>query len=544
MPFEPVETHRGVVVARNGAVAASQPLAVSAGLNVLAGGGTFADAAIAASAVLCVVEPWASHLGGDAFLITFDARTRETLAFNGSGAAPRTATREAYANGIPERGLRAATVPGLVSTWFALHARFGSRPVAELLAPAIGYARDGFAAGPRWVRQFSANADLLASRPELCAALGSDADVQLGDTIRQPALAWTLEQIASEGEAAFYKGIVAERIAAHAARNANGHFSLDDLAAHRTRVLPPLQVGYRGLIVSGQPPPSQGHILLQELALAEGFDLAGMDEADRTHVLVEAKKLAFADRNAFLADPEIATGVPAIESLLTPGYAARRRSLIRLDRALADPPVGDPTAAGTDTTYFLAADKTGSAVSFIQSVFHSFGSAEVAAGTGVLFNNRLTGFSLDPASPNVLAPGKRPAHTLNAWLATHARSGALAHVGGSPGGHVQVQTNLQLLVALVDGGMDPQQAAERWRWQHLAGSAVSGGEPANGGAGILEVESRAGDDLLAALHARGHDAHTIGPWAHGSAAQVLSVLPGGAFAAGSDPRCDGHAAGI
>ena len=530
-------------MARNGAVAASQPLAVSAGVNALARGGTFADAAIAASAVLCVVEPWNSHLGGDAFLITFDARTRETLAFNGSGAAPRMATHEAYAaNGIPERGLRAATVPGLVSTWFALHARFGSRPIAELLAPAIGYARDGFPAGPRWVRQFAVNADLLAARPAVCAALGSGADVRLGDTIRQPDLAWTLEQIANDGEAAFYKGVVAERIAAHAARHANGHFSLDDLAAHRTRVLPPLRVVYRGLVVHGQPPPSQGHILLQELALADGFDLAAMDEADRTHVLVETKKLAFADRNAFLADPEAATAAPPIESLLTPGYAARRRALIDPGRALADPPAGSPNQTGTDTTYFLVADETGSAVSFIQSVFHSFGCAEVAHGTGVLFNNRLTGFSLDPASPNVLAPGKRPAHTLNAWLATHEGNGALAHVGGSPGGHVQVQTSLQLLVALVDGGMDPQQAAERWRWQHLAGSAVSG-DP-TGVAGILEIESRAGDGLLAALRARGHDARFIAPWTHGSAAQVLSVLPGGAFALGSDPRCDGHAAGF
>jgi gamma-glutamyltranspeptidase/glutathione hydrolase len=196
MPFDFVPTHRGLVVSRGGIVATSQPLASSAGLAVLAGGGTFADAAIAASAVLCVVEPWASHLGGDAFAIVFDAARRDTLALNGSGAAPRTATRDAYPDGIPERGLRAATVPGLVSAWAVLHERWGSRPLSDLLRPAIAYARDGFPAGPRWVRVFGAQADLLEKHPSL-QALGAAPDVRLGETIHQPDLAWTLEQIAA-----------------------------------------------------------------------------------------------------------------------------------------------------------------------------------------------------------------------------------------------------------------------------------------------------------------------------------------------------------
>jgi gamma-glutamyltranspeptidase/glutathione hydrolase len=524
---------RGLVIAENGAVAASQPLAVSAALLQLASGGTFADAAIAASAVLAVVEPWASHLGGDAFLIVHDARTRTNTAYNGSGAAPKRATPDAYAAGIPVHGPRSATVPGLVDTWCALHERHGSRPLAELLASAIGYARDGFAASPRFVARFADAAALFSAQPSL-SALGAGPDVTVGQRIVQPELARTLEAIAAHGRAGFYDGSVGARIVAAS----GGHFTLDDLAAHRTRVLAPIATSYRGLIVHGQPPPSQGMILLEELALAEGFDLATLDEIERTHVLVEAKKLAFADRVAHLADPEWHR-VP-VETLLSRAFIAARRRAIG-PTAADDPPAG-ALSQGSDTTYFLVADRTGSAVSFIQSVFHVFGSGQIADGTGVLFNNRLTGFSLDPASPNALAPGKRPAHTLNAWLATHA-DGRLAYVGGTPGAHVQVQTNLQLLVNLVDLGLDPQSAIDAPRWQHLNDA---GGNAAVDpiGPGLLEIEERVGADVIDGLRARGHRVRAIGPWAHGSAAQVLAVQAGGALAVGSDPRCDGHAAGL
>jgi gamma-glutamyltranspeptidase/glutathione hydrolase len=525
-------------------VASSQPLATSAGLVVLARGGSFADAAIAMSAVLNVVEPHNSHLGGDAFLVVYDAARRDTVAFNGSGAAPRSATPESYRGGIPLRGLRAASVPGLVSTWFAFHERYGTLPVADLLAPAISYAEGGYPVGPRVAGVCRNHAALFTERPTL-AALGLGPETRVGDVVRQPDLAWTLRQIADGGREAFYAGPIAERIAAHAARHAGGHFTLDDLAAHRTRVLEPIKARYRDVIVHGQPPPSQGLILLEELLIASGFDLADMDPVERTHVLVEAKKLAFADRNAFLADPEV-KNVP-LTGLLSESHAAARRSRIDPNRAAADHPAGDPHASGSDTTYFLVADRQGNAVSFIQSVFHAFGCAEVAEGTGVLFNNRMTGFSLDPASPNVLAPGKRPAHTLNAWLATDARTGALRHVGGTPGGHVQVQSNLQLVVNLIDGDMNPQQAIEAPRWQHQTVDSASAVDPS--GPGVLEIEERVGEETVARLRSVGHEVKVIGPWAHGSSAQVLSVLShtndgGLVIAVGSDPRSDGQAAGL
>ena len=531
MPNAP--THRGLVVADRGAVASSQPLATAAGVAVLQSGGNFADAAIAMSAVLCVVEPWNSHLGGDAFLIVHDAKTRTNTAFNGSGEAPARATPDAFPDGIPLHGPRSATVPGLVSTWFEFHGRHGSRPIAELLRPAIAYANDGFPAGPRMCVKFAGAAALLAANPSL-TALGAGPDVNLGQSIRQPELAWTLEQIATHGRDAFYQGEVMRRMVEHS----DGWFSENDFARHRTRVENPISTRYRHVTVHGQPPPSQGIVLVEELALANGWNLRDLTESDRIHRLVEAKKCAFADRNAHLADPEFHRF--PLEQLLSPTSIDRRRAGIDLHRAAQHVAPANRNE-GADTTYFLVRDADGNAVSFIQSVFHNFGSAWIPEGTGVLFNNRATGFSLDPESPNVAAPGKRPAHTLNAWLATND-DGTLALVGGTPGGHIQVQTNLQLIVNTIDLGMDPQAAVEAPRWQHLsAGGSVSSEES---GPGVLEIEDRVDCAVLDDLRGRGHEVRAIGSWAHGSAAQLLAVLPSGASAVGSDPRCDGHASGI
>ena len=527
-----MQTHRGIVVAGRAGVAASQPLAVSAALQILTRGGSCVDAAIAASAVISVVEPWNSHLGGDAFCIHHHASSRTNMAFNGSGEAPHGATTDAFPGGIPLHGFESATIPGLVSTWFAAHALHGRLPVATLLEPAIAYARDGFPAGKRLVKKVHEHQELLNAHASL-DSLGIPTNVSLGDIIRQPELAMTLETIARNGRDGFYGGRIADLIV----DASGGWFSHDDLAGHKTRVLQPIAGRYRDLIVHGQPPPSQGMILIEELLLADGYPLADITAAQRTHLLVEAKKLAFADRNRFLGDPEWRD--IAVEQLFDTMHIARRRAEIDPFFAAG---THIPTAEeGSDTTYFVIVDDAGDAISWIQSVFHNFGSAWMPMGTGVLFNNRLTGFSLDPMSPNSLAPGKRPAHTLNAWLATHL-DGRLAYVGGTPGGHIQVQTNLQLLVNAVDLGMDVQQAVEAPRWQHLsAAGAVSSEET---GHGILEIEDRVDASLVTELRERGHDVRLIGPWEHGSATQLMQVLPSGAYAFGSDPRCDGHAAGI
>lgn len=567
-----IPQHRGVVVAQRGVVCASQPLAVSAGLHILQRGGTFADAAIAASAVLCVVEPYASHLGGDAFMVVYDADTCDTTALNGSGAAPSAATRDQYRDGIPLRGLRAAAVPGLVDAWFALHERWGSIPIDELLTPAITYASEGFPAGYRYCRTFADAAPLLEQFPDTAAALLTGGRLPApGAAVVQPDLAWTLRQIASGGRDAFYDGPVAERLIRYSGSH-GGLFRHVDLRDHRTQIGPPIRAEYRDYMVHGQPPVSQGMILLEELKLVEGFDLsaAGHNTVESIHLQVEAKRLAFADRLAFLGDPD-RVPVP-VDALLSDEYAQARRLAIDPERAQVAVTQGRPIEH--DTTYFCVADRGGSAVSFIQSVFWGFGCGVVPAGTGFVLNNRMNGFTLDSASPNALQPGKRPAHTLNAYVVTdrrapsatpsaahaaqrgplgsgHAHTGrtaaasqpgySLRFVGGTPGGDVQVQSNLQVLCNLIDFGMNPQQAVEAPRWQH--GAAVrAAGEPFQE---VLALEERIPEDVGRSLAGLGHTVERIGAWSPGTAYQLIAVDRGsGAYLAGSDPRCDGHAAGF
>jgi gamma-glutamyltranspeptidase/glutathione hydrolase len=517
---------RSAVYARNGVVASSQPLAVSAGLHILRAGGSFVDAAIATSAVLCVVEPWASHLGGDAFVVWYDAARRHTLALNGSGAAPRTATPERFPNGIPLRGITAATVPGLVDAWFRLHALHGKLPFPRLLEPAIEYAEQGYPISERkaniW-RNASRSSEL---RPVLQGLLGQDRAPRAGEIVRCPDTARALKAIAAGGRDAFYKGELARRLITYSQRH-GGWFEADDLARHESEILEPLRVRYRAYTIHGQPPVSQGIILMEALALLDGFDLRGMDAVQRTHLMVEAIKCAFADRWAYLGDPRVVGN--RAEQLLAPDYIRERRAALSMERAQAVYAPGK--LRDTNTTYFCVADSDGNAISFIQSVYHPFGSGVVV--DGILLNNRMRGFSLRPDSPNRLAPGKRPMHTLNAYLIT--RGDALAYVGGTPGGDIQVQTNLQVISRLIDDGMEPQQAIEqpRWAWQPARSTDPS--------AGTLSIEA-ADDALLDALRQRGHSVRTTPLGTHPSAVQVIQRV-GECYCAGSDPRAEGHAGG-
>lgn len=527
----PTTTHRGVVYAQNGAAASSQPLAVSAALEILRAGGSAIDAGIAASAVLTVIEPGASNLGGDAFLIVHEAKTKINTALNGSGEAPHNAAADQFPTGIDNHGYRAATVPGLVSTWFAAHEKYGKLPMAKLLARAIDYAENGVAINDRFAKAVVAHKAAFPAT-KVFQTIGISDVLVGGDVVVQQDLAWTLKQIAAHGRSAFYEGEIAAKIVA----GTDGWFSKADLKNHRTRILDPLSIKYRNLMVHGQPPPSQGMIFLAGLKLAEGFDLANLSTAELTHILVEAKKIGYADRYEVLADPELIE-VPTA-SILSDSHIAQRRSEINLIQANNN--LTKPLPEGSDTTYFLVADSDGNAVSWIQSVFHSFGSSFAVPGTGMVLNNRLTGFSLDPSSVNFIAPGKRPAHTLNAWLATHL-DGSLKYVGGTPGGNIQVQTNLQLVTNLVDLKMNVQQAAEAPRWQHL----TTPGNPniEEDYFGVLEIENRFDEKTLAELKALGHDVKLIAAYGHGSAVQLLEVLSSGSYAVGSDPRVDGQAAG-
>jgi len=526
-----VHTGRSVVYSKNGGAAASQPLAVSTAIAILSQGGSFIDAAIALSAVICVVEPGASHLGGDAFLISHHAKTKENIAFNGSGEAPHLATAQAYHDGVPLHGYKSGTVPGLVSTWFAAHERYGKLPIAQLLEPAINYAENGFAATPGFIKRLT-NHLAIAPDTTLFNDMGIDIHCGVGDLIVQKDLAASLRAIANGGRAAFYEGEIATQLI----KGSDGWFSAQDLKSHSTRVLAPLSIKYRDITVYGQPPPTQGMILMEELLLCERFDLSQLSEADRIHVSVESKKIGFRDRNLILGDPEFLD--VNVEKILSIENIDCGVSQINMREANNETLV---LSEGRDTTYFLVADAEGNAVSWIQSVFHGFGSSWVIPGTGIILNNRLTGFSLDPNSPNFIEPGKRPAHTLNAWTATRV-SGSLYLVGGTPGANIQVQTNLQLIINVVDLKMNVQEAIEAPRWQHLSVAGQSSLE--EDGSGTLEIEARVDSTVIESLRAKGHQVSVIGDWAHGSSVQMLEVMPNGSYMFGSDPRSEGHAAGV
>jgi gamma-glutamyltranspeptidase/glutathione hydrolase len=397
-------------------------------------------------------------------------------------------------------------------------------PLSDLLAPAIALARDGFPLPLRFSRELHTHRELLAADPHAREQfLGGDTEP--GSVLRQPDLARTLEAIAAEGASGFYAGEVAREMA-RAVREKGGVLSEADLAEHGSIVGEPIRASYRGLDVLEQPPVSQGHILLQELKLAERFDLAAMGplSADSLHVLIEAKKLAFADSRRYLGDPDRAD-VP-LAWLLSPEYARERAAHIDPRRANPAPPAGERTR-GTDTTYLATADREGNAVSWIQSVFHRFGSGVVAGRTGVLLNNRMNGFTLEPGHPNTLAPGKKPAHTLNTFLLL--RDGRPWLVGGTPGADYQVQTNLQVITHLVDHGMNLAEANDAPWWASEEENDVL-------------AEDRIAPAALADLAERGHQVRTIGPWAGRRAVQLIQLGAEGALLAASDLRAEGHAA--
>lgn len=494
-----------------------------AGLAVLQDGGSAADAAVAAAAVCAVTQPHRTGIGGDLFALVYDATTREVTAYNGSGAAPASVSLERFETGFPEEGAIVATVPGVVAAWSDLLRDHGRFALDRVLAPAIQYADEGFPVSDALAAGFAESGKRFD--PEAARVFAPRGrSLRAGEILQQPDLAVTLREVARSGAAAFYTGALAERLAQGIAA-IGGAITADDLAGHSTDRPASASVPYRGLTVYGQPPVSQGHILLEELAIAGGLDRAqyAWGSADLVHQMVEIKKMAFADRDAYSGDPKT---VPfAVGRLLDPAFAIARRRAIPAkasDRT-------DPGVLAADTTYLAVVDRDGNAVSLIESVFSEFGSASVVPGTGVLLNNRLVGFSRDPASPNVLAPRKRPIHTLNTVIALDGT--ALRFVFGTPGRHAQVQTNFQVAVGLIDEGFDVQRAIEEPRWYHESGRA-------------LKMEGRFAEATRRGLAAKGHEVALLADWAMVTGgAQAIAVDANGVFSGGSDPRREGHAAG-
>ncbi len=536
-PGSPLRSERSCALARGGMVCASVPRAAAAGREMLARGGNAIDAAIAAAAVLCVVEPMSTGIGGDAFALIWCEGEERLLALNGSGRAPRAATLEAYrARGlerVPTRGILAATVPGAVHAWETLSRRLGRLSLGEVLAPAIHAAEEGFAVSELvahywfWLER----AGILANDVARASFAPEGRAPRAGEWFRVPSLAKSLRRIAEGGASAFYTGPIADAIVA-TSRAEGGFFSAEDLAAHASSWVEPIETTYRGVSVAELPPNGQGITALIALNVFEHFD---PQEAPATSALdwhrrIEAMKLAFADRDAYVADPEHAE-VP-IARLLDKAYAKERARLVG-ERAL---PGAAPGLAPGDTVYLCAADAEGNLVSFTQSLFTGFGSGIACGDTGILLQSRGAGFRLDPAHPNALAPGKRPLHTIIPGLLLDGGRGRTAF--GVMGGDVQSQGHLAFVANTLDFGLNPQEALDRARFRYEAGARVAVETP--------DARVDEGGTLGDALAARGHE--VLGPGAvmadRFGGGQAITRLPSGVLAGGSDRRKDGCALGL
>jgi gamma-glutamyltranspeptidase/glutathione hydrolase len=529
-------------MARNGIIATSQPLASAAGLAVLQQGGNAIDAAVTAAAVLSVVEPTMNGIGGDLFALVYDPKTKSVRALNASGRAPAAATVQEFKRrnltSIPYRGELSVSVPGVVDGWAELLAKHGTMTIDKALQPAIRYARDGYAVSEIIAHQWKDQEATLSRDPNAAATFLIDGRApRTGEIFRNPKLAASLELIAKGGRDAFYKGPIAKAIGEDMARR-KGLLTAADLAAHTSTWTEPISTTYKGHQLLEFPPNTQGAVALEMLNILEGFDLKalGHNSAAYLHLLVEAKKIAFADRDAWLADPG---SVPpdALKRMISKEYAAERRKEIDPDRAARDyKPLSlggssaqrddqRPIAHG-DTIYLTAADKDGNVISLIQSIYESFGAGIVAGETGIALHNRGNLFSLREGHPNVLAPGKRPFHTLVPAMVLKDGRPWLSF--GVMGGDMQPQGHVQVLLNLVEFGMNVQEAGEAPRFRHS-------------GTGLM-IESAITPEARFGLGERGHRLiSSIGSF--GGFQGILFDQQTGVMMGGSDPRKDGLAIG-
>ena len=523
---------RPTTLATEGMIATPHYLATLAGLRVLQDGGNAVDAAIAANAVLAVVYPHMCGIGGDAFFLIWEPRERQLFALNGSGRAPQALSAETLRSRgfrlVPPKGPWGVTVPGAVDAWVTVLERCGTRPLGELLQPAIGYAERGFPVSRQLAAAIAQEEQVFRGQPAAVAQfLPEGRPPQPGTILRQPALAATLRLIAERGPEAFYRGPIAEEIAAVIQAH-GGAMTVDDLVAHRSDWVEPLRTTYRDVEVVELPPNTQGVTALELFNIVEGFPVAelGWGTPDLLHRFLEAKKLAFTDRDRYLGDPAF-VAVP-VERLLDKSYAAELRARIDPERA-AIPPAPNWES---DTIALCVVDRQGRAVSLIQSLYNSFGSGLVAAG--MVLHNRGACFVLDERSPNVLAPGKRPLHTLIPGMLL--RAGRPWVVFGTMGGHSQPLIHLQLVTGIVDFGFEPQEAIEAPRW-------VSRHEPGEGHETVyLEpvLSERAGAELTR----RGHRVEATEPWSSLMGhAHLIVIGEDGVLRGASDPRAEGCALG-
>lgn len=530
-----IRTGRPTTFATEGMVATPHYLATVAGLRVLQSGGNAVDAAIAANAVLTVVYPNQCSIGGDAFFLIWEPRERKLLALNGSGRSPAAASvsavREAGHRAMPQRGGWAVTVPGAVDAWATVLSRCGSWALADVLQPAITYAETGFPVTAQLAAAVEEHVGLLRLQTAAYRQfLPNGRPPVPGEVLVQPDLARSLRLLAEHGPDAFYRGPIAEAIA-ETVQAAGGVLTVDDLAEHRSTWVEPLVSTYRGVELVELPPNTHGVTAIEMANILEGFPVAelGFGSADLLHVMVEAKKLAFADRDRYVGDPDVVE-VP-VDRLTDKGYAASLRERIDPRRAM----VTTTVSWDNDTVYLCAVDRDGRAVSLIQSIFQGFGSGLVAHGTGIVLHNRGACFTLEEASPNVLAPRKRPLHTL--IPAMLCRDGLPWVVFGTMGGHGQPQIQLQLLADIVDFGFEPQTAIEAPRWL----SRLEPGDEVE----TLYLEPGFAPAVAEELRQRGHRVRSVDQWDSlmGHAQLIRFDREHGVLAGAADPRAEGCALG-
>lgn len=523
----PYPSQRMPVLARN-VVATSQPLAASAGLRMLAAGGNAVDAALASAVALTVVEPTSNGIGGDAFAILWDGS--EPHGLNASGRSPKALTPERFdgRDALPLRGEETVTTPGVVSAWVELHRRFGSLPFERLFEPAIAYAADGFPVSPITARAWRIAETVFGGRPDFVAAfLPGGRAPRTGETWRFPEQAETLRMIAESGGEAFYRGPLAERIAAHV-QAGGGLLAEEDLDAHRADWVGTLATGWGGTELHEIPPNGQGLAALIALGILRHTDVAdhGPDSVHALHLQIEAMKLAFADAYRYVSDPATADLDPA--ALLGDAYLAERAG--RIDpRCAGTPTFGVPRPAGT--VYLTTADAEGRMVSYIQSNYYGFGSGVVVPGTGIALQNRGAGFTLEPGHPNRVGPSKRPFHTIVPAFLTEGGRPRMSF--GVMGGPMQPQGHVQMVLRTVTWGQNPQAAVDAPRWRVVEGRTVA-------------VEAGISAEVAAALQGLGHELTRSAPeqsFAFGGA-QLIQRLGDGGYVAGSDPRKDGQAVGF
>ncbi|MGD0539447.1 MAG: gamma-glutamyltransferase [Verrucomicrobiota bacterium] len=524
---------RSLVVSRRGIVASEHPLASQAGAMTLAGGGNAVDAAIAANAVMGVVAPMTSGMGGDLFAIVYEAKTGRLYGLNASGWAPAGLSiehlRDHGFTNMPQRGIHSVTIPGAVAGWDALQIKFGRQPLARLLAPAIRLAEEGFPVTEIVAGYWRASEKLMSADPAAARTFlpGGHAP-RFAEIFRNPDLAWSLRQVATGGRKAFYDGAVARKLLACSASH-GGVWTAADLREFRPQWVDPISTTYRGWTVYEIPPQGQGIATLEMLNLLETFPLGewGAGSARALHAVIEAKKLAYADLLRFVADPRFAR-VP-VAGLLSKSYARERVRLIDPDHAADIVPPGTPPHGGTDTTYLCAVDAEGNMVSLIQSNYGGFGSGLVATGTGFGLQNRGGLFTLEAGHPNALAGRKRPLHTI---IPGFMAKGKVRIAFGIMGGWNQAQAHAQFVADIADFDLNPQAALEAPRFTKLTfeGSDV-------------EIESRVPADVCAALTARGHKLQVIEPFAQdvGGGQAVMRDFATGVNYGASDPRKDGAA---